>query len=109
MEAGGLQEKQDAFITETGLEFSFLFALYEGSSGDPAIAQDAMAYHERIGGPNFPIFADGTGKLASSTPLTQEYAPETCALTPELEFISCHRGHAGYELSLEAIKTHAGF
>ena len=70
--------------------------------------EDAISYHERIGEPSFPIFADGTGLLAGATPLTQEYHPEMCAMTPELEFISCYQGHGGYERALDDIKEHAG-
>ena len=40
--------------------------------------------------------------------MTQEYHPEMCALAPELEVISCYRGHGGYEQALEDIKSHAG-
>ena len=58
MEAGGLQEVQDQFIADTGLNFRFLFVLYEGASGRPATVDDIIAYHERIGFPEFPIFAD---------------------------------------------------
>ena len=83
--------------------------LYEGSSGNPAVVEDAISYHDRIGAPSFPIFADGTGKMAQATPMTQAYHPEMCALTPELEIISCYHGHGGYEQALDDIRVHAGF
>ena len=108
MEAGGLQEAQDNFIAETGLAFSFMFALYEGSSGNPAGVEDVMAYHEVIGSPSFPIFADGTGKISGATPMTQLSHPEMCAFSPEFEIISCYAGHGGYEEALNDIKAHAG-
>jgi hypothetical protein len=82
--------------------------LYEGASGNAAILQDVIAYHTRIGEPNFPIFADGSGKLRASTPMTQNAHPEMCAVTPEFEIISCYAGHGGYESALDDIKAHAG-
>ncbi|MAA80306.1 MAG: hypothetical protein CL916_13715 [Deltaproteobacteria bacterium] len=85
-----------------------MFALYEGSGGNPAVAEDVIAYHERIGEPTFPVLADGSGLLAGSTPMTQEHHPEMCALTPEFEIISCYKGHGGYEQALADIKAHAG-
>ena len=108
MEAGGLQEKQDEFVAETGLPFSFLFALYEGASGNPATVDDAMSYAETIGSPNFPVFADGEGKIAETTPMTQFTHPEMCAFTPELEIISCYSGHGGSDDALTDIREHAG-
>ena len=90
------------------MEFSFLFALYEGGSGDPATAEDCASYVDRIGNPSFPVFADGTGKIKDSTPMTQTVHPEMCGLTPELEIISCYDGHGGYNLALADIKAHAG-
>lgn len=108
MEAGRLQGEQEEFIAETGLEFSFLFALYEGASGRPATVDDVVAYHERIGSPEFPIFADENYTLADASPLTQLVHPEMCAVTPEFEFISCHSGHGGHQDALDAIREHAG-
>ena len=107
MEAGGLQEKQEQFTAETGLDFSFIFVLSEGASGDPAVAEDGIAYAERIGHPNFPVLAGGDGVIVEATPMTQEVHPELCALTPELEIIECFTGHSGSDAALDAIK-HAG-
>ena len=108
MEAGGLQNRQEAFVTETGLPFSFLFVLYEGASGNAAVVNDAIAYHERIGFPSFPVFADGEGQLADVTPMTETAHPEMCAITPDFEIISCYTGHGGYEEALQDIKADAG-
>ena len=85
-----------------------MFVLYEGASGDPAGVADVMAYNEVINEPNFPIFADGSGKLSGSTPMTQLTHPEMCALSPDFEIISCYYGHGGYESALDDIKAHAG-
>ena len=90
------------------MEFSFLFALYEGGSGNPAVFEDCESYSETIGSPNFPVFADGTGKIKGATPMTQNTHPEMCALTPEMEIISCYSGHGGYQGALDDIKAHAG-
>ena len=107
MEAGGLQEKQEAFVEETGLDFSFIFVLSEGASGNPAMAEDAIAYAERIGSPNFPVLAGGDGAIVDATPLTQNAHPEVCALTPELEVIDCFVGHGGSDDALDVIRSHA--
>lgn len=107
MEAGGLQEKQEAFVEETGLDFSFIFVLSEGASGNPAMAEDAIAYAERIGSPNFPVLAGGDGAIVDATPLTQDAHPEVCAMTPELEVIDCFVGHGGSDDALDVIRSHA--
>jgi hypothetical protein len=85
-----------------------LFALYEGGSGNPAVFEDAESYAYRIGSPNFPVFADGTRQIKGATPMTQLTHPEMCALTPDLEIISCYSGHGGYDGALDDIRTHAG-
>lgn len=108
MEAGGLQEKQEQFIAETGLDFSFIFVLSEGASGNPAVAEDVIAYADRIGNPSFPVLAGGDGAIVDATPMTQEVHPEICAFTPELEIIECFTGHGGSDDALDAIKTYAG-
>ena len=108
MEAGGLQERQDEFIDETGLEFGFLFALYEGGSGAPATADDVEGYAQTIGDPSFPVMADGSGMIQHVTPMTQQVHPEMCALTPDFEVISCYNGHGAQEYALDDIEDHAG-
>ena len=108
MEAGGLQEKQEAFVAETGLPFSFIFVLSEGASGNPAVAQDVIAYAERIGSPDFPVLAGGDGGIVDSTPMTQDAHPEICVFTPELEIIECFVGHGGTEDAFDVIRSHAG-
>jgi hypothetical protein len=40
--------------------------------------------------------------------MTQEVHPEMCALSPDLEIISCYYGHGGYEDALQDIRDHAG-
>ena len=90
------------------MDFSFLFAIYEGGGGDPATASDCEAYAETIGSPSFPVFADGTFQIAGVTPMTQNTHPEMCALSPDLEVISCYSGHGGYFNALDDIKSHAG-
>ena len=108
MEAGRLQEAQDEFIAETGLGFSFIFALYEGASGRPATVDDLVSYHERIGSPDFPLLADASYALVDASPMTQLVHPEMCALTPEFELMSCYSGHGSYEDALQDIREHAG-
>ena len=95
-------------MDETGLDFSFLFALYEGGSGNPATAEDVEAYAEIIGDPSFPVFADGSQTIVDSTPMTQNTHPEMCALTPDMALIACDDGHNGYRDMLDAIREHAG-
>jgi hypothetical protein len=90
------------------LPFSFLFALYEGASGNPATADDCASYAEDIGSPSFPVFADGLEEIKEATPLTLQSHPAMCALTPEFVIISCYSGHGGYDSAFEAIKDHAG-
>ena len=54
------------------------------------------------------MFADGEGLIADATPLTETAHPEMCAITPEMEIISCYDGHGGHEAALDDIRAHAG-
>lgn len=90
------------------MDFQFLFVLYEGSGGYPAVPEDCVSYANTIDNPDFPIFADGNHIVADATPLTNNTHPEMCSLTPELEIIKCYSGHGGYEDALQDIKNHAG-
>ncbi len=108
MEAGGLQERQEEFIAETGLDFSFIFVLSEGASGNPAMVEDVVAYAERIGSPDFPILAGGDGTVADATPMSQIAHPEICVLTPEFEIVECFEGHGGTDEAFDVIRSHAG-
>ena len=78
MEAGGLQERQEEFIAETGLDFSFIFVLSEGASGNPAMVEDVVAYAERIGSPTFPVLAGGDGTVVDATPMQQSTSRSMC-------------------------------
>ena len=89
------------------MDFSFLFALYQGGSGFAATADDCAGYANTIGNPDFPVFADGEEKIKSATPMTQNVHPEMCALSPALEILYCTSGHGGYESTLDAIREHA--
>ena len=108
MEAGGIQDEQDAFIAETGLPFSFIFTLYEGTSGGPANYNDIVSYHQTIGEPDFPILADGEGLLPDRTPMSGRVHPEICAIAPDMSIISCDSGHGGFQVAMDDIEDHAG-
>jgi len=108
VEAGGLQEVQEDFVAETGLDFSFLFAIYEGGSGSPATAADCEAYAEYIDSPSFPVFADGEESIANATPLAAQAHPAVCALAPDMTIMSCYTGHGAYADAFDDIKAHAG-
>ena len=108
MEAGGLQERQEEFIAETGLDFSFIFVLSEGASGNPAVIEDVVAYAERIGSPEFPVLAGGDGAVADATPMDLIAHPEICVLTPEMEIDECFTGHGGTDEAFDVIRSHAG-
>lgn len=108
MEAGRLQEIQESFMAETGLEFSFIFALYEGGSGNPATAEDCAAYAEYIGSPSFPVMSDGLERVADVTPMTLTWHPEMCAIAPDMTILGCHEGHGTYEDAFNDIRAHAG-
>ena len=107
-EAVSFPGAQDDFEEETGLDFSFIYALYEGGSGMPATVNDCASWADAIGDPNFPILADNTEKIAGATPLTQMTHPEMCALSPELEIISCYSGHGSHQNCFNDIRAHAG-
>jgi hypothetical protein len=90
------------------LEFSFILALNESSSGGPASVNDASAYATTIDAQESPVFADGGGALIGATPFTGNTRPELCALTPDMEILACTTGHGAYQGLLNQIKTHAG-
>ena len=108
MEAGRLQQVQEDFEIDTGLNFSFLFALYEGGSGGPATEDDCSAYAEYIDSPDFPVFADGDESIASATPISPQSHPQVCAIAPDMTIISCYAGHGEYVEALDDIEQHAG-
>jgi hypothetical protein len=108
VEAGRLQDAQDDFIEDTGLEFSFLFAIFQGASGNDATEDDCESYAETIGDPEFPVFADGDTLIADATPMTAQQIPEYCGIAPDMTIISCDSGHGGYQDILDDIKSHAG-
>jgi len=85
-----------------------MFALYEGGSGNPATANDCAGYADTIGNPSFPVFADGSFQIVGTTPMTQLSHPELCALSPEMEILSCHVGHNSYMDALDTIRSDAG-
>jgi hypothetical protein len=90
------------------LNFSFLFALYAGGTGKPANENDCKAYADEIGMTKFPVMADGSKTIAGNTPMTEEFHPEMCALTPDMEIIACSYGHKAYKQMFLAITNHAG-
>lgn len=89
-------------------DFSFLFAIYEGGSGNPATPNDCALYAQAIGAQSFPVFADGSRTIANNTPMTQNTHPEMCALAPDMTIISCYSGHGAHNQAFAAIRTHAG-
>ena len=107
MEAGSLQSAQQNFRVETGLPFTFVFALYENGSHQPPNAQDVKIYAQQLGITQFPVLADGVGAFANATPMTQSTHPEVCAVAPDMTLISCGSGHKSYLQRLQDIKSHA--
>lgn len=107
MEAGSLQSEQQKFRAETGLPFTFVFALYQGGNKQPATQQDVKIYAQQLGITQFPVLADGVGAFAGTTPMTQLAHPEMCAVAPDMTLISCGSGHKGYLQRLQDIKAHA--
>ena len=105
--AGGLQELQNEFIAETGLDFSFLFVLSQDSNGNTADVEDVVSYHTMMNEPSFPVLADGARQLAVITPMG-EGQPEMCALSPQMEIIRCYFESGGHEQALLDIRAHAG-
>ncbi len=107
-EAVSLQGYQDAFKAETGIEFSFIFAMYSSASGEDATAEDCEAFADHIGA-EFPVFADPGGvTISAATPMTTSTHPELCVITPDMELLQCFNGHRNIEPSLAQVRAHAG-
>ena len=88
--------------------FSFLFALYEGGSGNPATEADAQAYATQLNITQFPVMADGSFLLPNATPMQANVHPQTCILGPDMTILHCVKGHNAVPGLLDTIKTHAG-
>ena len=95
-------------MAESGLDFNFIFALYEGGDEGPATAEDCAAYAEYIGNPTFPVMSDGLKRTVDVTPMTLDNHPEMCALAPDMTILGCHTGHGSYEGAMDDIRAHAG-
>jgi len=108
VEAGRLQEEQQKFQAETGLPFTFVFALYENGSHKPPTKEDVQIYAQQVGITQFPVLADAAGAFAAATPMTQQSHPEVCAIGPDMRIISCGSGHNSFQSRLNDIKAYAG-
>ncbi len=70
-----------------------MVALYQGMGSDPPEAGQSAEYHERIGEPAFPVFADTQGLLLQVTPYDGKELPGKCVLSPAMEILGCVTGH----------------
>jgi hypothetical protein len=66
--------------------------------------EEVKRYAKRVGITEFPVLADGGGKYASVTPMTQKRHPELCAVGPDMRIISCTAGHKSYKKLMEDIR-----
>jgi hypothetical protein len=107
-EAVALPDKQIQFINETGIDFSFMFALLGGTNGGEARPEDSEWYASQLGDPPFPVFVDiGDETLADATPLSGIAYPELCVLSPAMEILACYSGHDRIDMGLDDIQNHA--
>lgn len=96
----------DEFAAEhPDIPFSFLVTLFADTLGYVPDGEDALIYWEEIGDPRIPVLADFDQRVIPATPYDGSALPGKCALTPEMEILTCWMGH-GNEDGLEAIVEH---
>lgn len=106
MEAVGLPEEADEFTAETGVEMSWIVALFEGittGAPGPELAADYAAELDTTG----PVLSDQDERTLEATPYDGMSLPGKCALSPEMELLACSTGDKNDEV-FDAIAAHAG-
>ena len=83
-----------------------MIILFENTTYDAPTPEDATDYHEEIGSPSYPVFADTAEALFDAVPYDGSSLPGICLVTPEMELLECTSGH-GMEQFLETIQDHA--
>jgi hypothetical protein len=76
------------------VQIHYMVALFQGMGSEPPLAEQAASYHETIGEPAFPVFADTQGRLLLDTPYQGNELPGKCVLSPEMEILGCVTGHS---------------
>ena len=88
-----LEEDGVEFSAAYDVDFSYIIALFEGTSDPIPGVEDAVDYHETIGSPDIPVLADLDQKLLDATPYDGSQLPGQCILSPEMEIVMCATGH----------------
>jgi hypothetical protein len=105
VEAVGLPDHQEAFIAETGIEMTWILALFQDWAGKPPVAADAVDYAKVVGDPPYPVIADYQGRLTEVTPWTGQRLPGKCVLSPQMEILDCYNA-VDNTRAFDAIKAH---
>lgn len=108
IEAQRFDEERDLFVATTGLEFSFVTAIFQDNAGALPDAAEAAEYAERAEITGQPVVSDPIAGVLSSTPYDGTALPGVCALSPEMELLACSRGNTAVADMLEEIRQAAG-
>ena len=102
-----LAERQQQFIAETGVAFSYAIILNKDGSGNPPTADTAAAYAGLVGA-TYPVLADPTDAAAAASPWNGTTLPGKCVVAPDMTILTCWTGHGEDTIAYDAIKNHAG-
>ena len=88
------------------MDFSFIAVLFQSVDSGFPDGNDAVIYADALGNPSYPVVADETQQVFEATTYDGSSLPGKCALSPEMEILTCTTGHGNEDL-FDAISTHA--
>ena len=102
-----LAKRQQDFIAQTGLPFSYMIILNQDAQGKAPKGATAEAYAAQVKA-TYPVFADPTDATSKASPWNGSSLPGKCAVAPDMTLLKCWTGHGADTKGYDAIKAHAG-
>ena len=81
--------------------------IWQNNDGTAPSAENAADYADSLGNPDHPVLSDPSEQVFEATEYDGSVLPGKCALSPQMEMLSCTSGH-GNEGLFDAIREHAG-
>jgi hypothetical protein len=101
-----LASRQQQFLAETGLPFSYMIVVNKDGNNQPPTGDTATAYATTVGA-TYPVLADPTDGVAMGSPWNGSTLPGKCALAPDMTILTCWTGGGEDTQGYDAIKAHA--